>query len=702
MTIVVAGTAAHIPGIIYWGPTLPADEDLAGLCAALTLPRAHGGLDLAHVHALFPEAGQAHFGTPGLEAFSTADGRTSRWITQFSVSAFIAIGPRLTVEAADAAAAIGLTLALELSDAGLLKARCTLHNQGSTPLFINWLMAPALPIPDTHQTLHSWHGRWCAEFQRAVRYWQPGSFTLESRTGRTSHEVFPGIASAATGITETTGQALAAHLAWSGNWRLQAEQYMPGLRQLIAGVLFMPGECVLAPGAAITTPDLLAVTSSTGWSGIADAFHSTARATVIMPRPDAPRPVHFNSWEAAYFKLDVPVLTELADRAAAVGAERFVVDDGWFKGRSDDKRALGDWTVDRHKFPDGLHPVIDHVRGLGLGFGIWVEPEMVNPDSDLMRAHPDWALGLPGLTQITGRQQLVLDLARPEVLEHIFGRLDALLTEYRIDYFKWDMNRVLTLPGRMTTGEPVAAAQTTALYALLARLRHAHPKTEIESCSSGGGRIDHGILKHVQRFWLSDNNDAHDRWRMNQEAALFFPPEVFGHHVGPSPCHTSGRELSMTFRAFSAAVGGHMGMELDLRVLANKDLDTLKAAIAFHKQWRDVLHKGVHRRLELAGPYLGASWALEDRLLVAVTQRDTLPHAAPSMVRLPGLAAGSRWNLRFAPALPIDNRGARAFISPFSGPDGLTLSAAALAATGFRLPPGWPDSLWLIEGMRAK
>nr|WP_280514462.1 alpha-galactosidase [Chthonobacter albigriseus] len=474
------------------------------------------------------------------------------------------------------------------------------------------------------------------------------------------------------------------------------------MRHILAGVLHLPGEAILAPGEALETPPLYAARSEAGLNAASHAFHAEARRLLVHPRPAAPRPVHFNSWEAVYFDLDVDTLKDLASRAAAVGAERFVVDDGWFPSRADDRAGLGDWWVDPAKFPDGLHPLIAHVHALGMSFGLWVEPEMVNPDSDLFRAHPDWALRLDGYEQLLGRHQLVLDIANPAVSDYLFDKLSALLSEYPIGYFKWDMNRVLTLAGR--DGRPVAAEQPAALYALLQRLRAAHPGTEIESCSSGGGRIDFGILPHVQRFWLSDNNDAHDRWRMNREASVFFPPEVFGHHVGPSPCHTSGRRLSMAFRAYTAAFGGHMGLELDLRALAADEEAVLRDAIAFHKRWRSVLHAGRLERLVLEPGYLGSIVHAPDgsSFIAAIAQRETLTRSSGALVSLTGLDPLARYHVRFAEGAPLPTSGGRSFPSPLADPAGLTASGRALATSGFRLPTGWPDQLWLVEGHRTE
>ncbi len=233
----------------------------------------------------------------------------------------------------------------------------------------------------------------------------------------------------------------------------------------------------------------------------------------------------------------------LADAAARIGIERFVLDDGWFHRRHDDRAALGDWWPDSGKFPDGLGPLIAHVRALGMEFGLWVEPEMVNPDSELFRTHPDWALQLAGAAAADGRNQLVLDISRPEVADYLFDKIAALLGTHPIAYLKWDHNRDLTTAG-LCDGRAGYRAQVHAAYALLARLRAAHPDVEIESCSGGGGRIDFAVLRHTHRVWTSDNIDALSRLAIQRGCLQFFPPEVMGAHVGTAPAHVTGRSQS--------------------------------------------------------------------------------------------------------------------------------------------------------------
>ena len=276
--------------------------------------------------------------------------------------------------------------------------------------------------------------------------------------------------------------------------------------------------------------------------------------------------------------------------AASLGAERFVLDDGWFGQRDDDTQSLSDWQVDLRKYPEGLSPLIDHVHDQGMSFGIWFEPEMINQNSDTYRLHPEWVLGPKD--QILGRQQMVLNMALPDVQSYLFDAIARILNTYDIDYIKWDHNRVLPFAD---------AGQTRGTYALLDRLRQAFPKVEIESCASGGGRIDFGILGRTHRVWLSDSNDALERLKMQHNAALFLPSVVTGSHVGPRKCHTSGRSIDIRFRAWVAAQR-HMGFEMDPRELSEEESEVLRTITGWWKENRHWMAKADILRLDSADP----------------------------------------------------------------------------------------------------
>ena len=461
-----------------------------------------------------------------------------------------------------------------------------------------------------------------------------------------------------------------AHLAWSGNHRVLAERLPDGRRYLQLGELLHPGEVVLQPGERYETPEVIA-TYGVGLTPASWGFHRSRALTGDASRPP-PRKVLLNTWEAVYFDHDLDRLRRLADVAASVGVERFVLDDGWFGSRRNDRSGLGDWTVSADAHPGGLSPIIDHVRSLDMDFGIWVEPEMVSPDSDLFRAHPDWVLATDGYQPVLGRHQLVLDLGRPGAYAHVLGQLDALLSEHAIAYVKWDMNRD-HVQGSGSDGAAGTHAQTMALYRLLDELRARHPSVEIESCASGGGRIDHEILRRTQRVWTSDCNDALERQTIQRGASMFVPPEVMGAHIGPPRSHTTGRVHSLAFRA-ATAMFGHLGIEWNLLELDERDLADLTAVIELHRRFRPLLHSGDVVRFDADLEGVGHSdspvahahgvyAADRSEALIAFVQLRTGTSLAPSPLRLPGLDAERTYRAQVLD-LPRARQGACATTAP--------------------------------------
>jgi alpha-galactosidase len=292
--------------------------------------------------------------------------------------------------------------------------------------------------------------------------------------------------------------------------------------------------------------------------------------------------VHLNTWEAVYFRHDVDTIKALADRAAQVGVERFVLDDGWFGTRRPDSSGLGDWWVSTEVWPEGLRPLVDHVRNLGMEFGIWVEPEMVNPDSVLYRRHPGWVLADGRYPPVYGRNQLVLDLGREEVRDYLFSALDTLLRDHDISYLKWDHNRDLVAP--VSSGRAGVRSQTLGLYDLLDRLRRVHPHVDIETCASGGGRVDFGIIERTGRVWTSDSIDALDRLHIQRGFSLLFPPELMGSHVRAPTAHVTRRRHRTRFRGI-AAMFGAFGVEWNLLDAGDEELAELAEIIALHKRF---------------------------------------------------------------------------------------------------------------------
>lgn len=682
------------PAVSYFGPRLPDELDCRQLVAAGRRQTPPNSLAHEPAIALSPSIARGFSGPPGF----AIDHSGKAWAPDFRLTS-------IERTAQDSVALISRALGgdLELThhlrldrDTGVLEAWSRLSVLTSDGLRLHHLAAPVLPIPDRYTRLLGFSGRWSGEFQMSEHRIPVGAYVRENRRGRTSHDAFPGVVLLADGATEQQGYALAFHLGASGSHKLHVERFSDGRALIMMSDLLLPGEVMLDAGESYSSPTLYAAVSVTGLTGIAQSFHPFVRAQILPVTTHAkPRPVHYNTWEAVYFHHDETVLKGLASRAAELGVERFVLDDGWFGGRRHDRAGLGDWFVSDTVYPCGLKPLIDHVLASGMEFGLWVEPEMVNPDSDLYRAHPDWVLEAPGVPQRDMRHQWVLDLTQPAVSEYLFVRLDALLREHAIAYLKWDMNRDVSHPGGRD-GRAVGRRQTDAVHALIDRLRIAHPAVEIESCASGGGRANFEVLKRTDRIWTSDSNDALDRLAIQRGFSLFFPPEVMGAHVGPRDCHITGRHISIETRA-GVALFGHMGMEMDLRELTVPESGALARAVTLYKQHRGLLHSG--RALRLDHRDWDERWGVIDQdgsqALFGYALTGTLPTTLPGRYRFAGLEATAGYRLSLVWHSPgIDTR----FLDGLSGqavPGGLLVEA------GIELPVMRPQSILIFKLSRA-
>ena len=536
----------------------------------------------------------------------------------------------ITIVLRDELAGVLLEQHIALASGGAFLFDARVENIGTEPLGIDFLPSALIPLAANSAGLISWRGRHNAELQECAEPMPQQQWRRETRRGISGHGGPPGVVVLGQGATHHTGLVHALQLAWSGDSALSIERDDEGYWQLSAGAALLPGEVELQPGESYAAPQAILAISTQGRNGAAAQHHAAVRGLLRWPGGAMkPRPVHLNSWEACYFDHDEARIGELAEAAAAIGIERFVLDDGWFKGRNDDTAGLGDWICDPHKYPHGLKPLADKVRALGMEFGLWVEPEMVNPDSALYRAHPDWVLAEPRRERPTARNQLVLDLRRSEVRDYLFGALDTLLREVPIGYLKWDHNRDLAPAG--------GAAQVAGTYALLERVRTAHPAVEIEGCAGGGGRTDAGLARFVHRFWTSDNIDAVSRVAMQRGFLAWLPPEMMGAHLGASPAHATGRTQSLGFRA-AVATSGHFGVELDPRTLPGHDRAELAAWIGFYKQWRHLLHGGATWLGEGADGLVWQCAGSADEFLLFVTRTAPSLDRRPQPLALPFLA----------------------------------------------------------------
>lgn len=630
-TIVFASVDGGPLAIAYWGRRLPTDVDLTQVAAGTLRPVPHGLLDCGEVLDLMPDGGRGFTGRPAVSV-TFADGRS---ILQLKLARLEVQPDHLGALLVDEGG-VHIWQEISLHRTGVATFSARVACAGELSITVNRFVPAALVIP--YSEVLRFGGRWTNEFQTERLQLGLGGIVSENRTGRTSHHAPPFVIVGEAGFGEDHGVVLGAHLGWSGDSEVLVERVRDGRVQIQLGATLAPSEVNLEAGQSYQAPPLYAARSEAGLNGFSDRMHRFVRAAILPQRmKHRPRMVHFNTWEAMYFDHDQDRLKALAGVAAEVGVERFVLDDGWFLGRRSDAAGLGDWVADPVIYPQGLRPLADHVRALGMSFGLWVEPESVNPNSRLYEAHPDWVRGEAGRLQPMGRGQLILDLTILEAQEAIFRQIDAALRGSGADYLKWDFNRDTS--HATSDGRPCGVAQMRAVYDLIDRLRAAHPNLEIEACASGGARADFGMLSRCERIWVSDCNDPFDRQRQQRAFGLFFPPEVMGAHVGPKISHTTGRITRLDTRALTAMFG-HFGVEADLTALSAKELEALRGYVSFYKSIRAEAHHGRLRRLEHSDVAVVAfSVETPNGQLISVAQCDTAAFSVPDTLRLTGLVA---------------------------------------------------------------
>ncbi|MFI2296777.1 alpha-galactosidase [Isoptericola sp. NPDC019571] len=676
-----------LPAVVHWGADLgPLDDDAAdALLRATSRQTPPGTLDAAWRLPLLPQESDGWSGRPGLLVTRAGRPVYPRW--ESSVGRPDEATAIIT--ATDATGGLTLRTRVEVGPGGLVVLDHELVNDGADRLEVAWLEA-TLPVPKTADHLTTFGGRWTREKSPLTTPMPRGTTVRESRRGRGGHDA-PWVTLASEGAPRAgDGRVWAAHLGWSADVRHRVDRVTEHVSLLGAGELLRPGELVLAPGESYRAPTAYFAWSDGGLDGVAARFHTWLRARPQHPR--SPRPLVLNTWEAVYFDHDPERLFALARRAAEVGVERFVLDDGWFPARRDDTRGLGDWVVDRGVWPDGLEPLAELVHGLGMQLGLWFEPEMVNLDSDLARRHPDWILAhpasVPSPDGLSFRTQYVLDLANPDAWEHVRGQMSALVTDLGIDFVKWDHNRDLVEP--VHDGAPGTHAQTLATYRLLDRLREDHPALEIESCSSGGARTDLGILARTDRVWASDSNDPVERQDVQRWTELVLPPELVGAHVGPSPAHSSGRATDLSYR-IATSLQGSAGFEWDILGCTPEETARITAFAALYKELRGLLHSGTVRHPDTADPALRARTVVaEDRseAVVTVATVASPEEALAERLRIDGLDPERRYTVRLRDEIGESRWG---WVTPgWLGDGPVTLPGRVLAEVGLQLPTLWP------------
>jgi len=682
-------TTAGTPNVIYWGSELGTDVDPQQYLLAITEPAPHGYYDHAHRGGAWRENARGFWGRPAL--LGHRDGRD--WSQLFTLVSATESENGVSFVSRDADLGVEVTIGYRLTESGLVLVDYSVTNLAEGTFFLENSTA-FLPLPDHASDILDFTGRWLKERQPQRTKIQTGIWQREGREGRSGHD-YTIVQFAMTADADfQNGEVWGLSLAWSGQGVHVLERQSVGRTQIGAGELLMPGEVTLGKGESYQAPTVVAAYANDGIDGASHRFHQWVRARKNHPTNIRPRPVTLNVWEAVYMDQKLDKLVALAEVAGQIGVERFVLDDGWFGARRDDHAGLGDWTVAPEVWPNGLTPLIDAVKANGMEFGLWFEGEMVNADSDLYRAHPDWILHTANRVPIEARFQQVLDLTHEGAYQHVLGQVDAILTEYDIAYIKWDHNRTLTDAAHF--GKAAMRNQTLAIYRLFDELKSRHPGLEIESCASGGGRIDLGMIDHADRFWTSDCNDALERQTIQRYTSIAIPPEMLGTHIGPSPAHSTHRTHSVAFRALTA-LWGHAGLEWDLTETNADERAQLKGWIDFYKENRGLLHSGRVVRIDSVD---GDSWShgvvAQDgsKALFAYVAMKMSKFVLPPALRLGGLEPKAKYQVKLV-------KPAGGYISTGKYEpqwlDGVTVDGTFLMKQGLRPPILQPEQAILLE-----
>lgn len=708
----------RMPVIVHWGQPLTDPATLLSAYDALHPQRVSGALDETPWPSVLPTQAEGWTGDTRFDVRRAG-------IMQFCAFTVTQIDTRdhgINVHARDDEAQVAIEWTCEIDHAGLVRQRARVrniathdeHTQGDVPLEIGKVEL-GFVIPADMRELLTTTGHHLRERSPQRQPITIGRYVKETLVGRPDFDASLLLCAGEPGFGFTHGEVYATHVAWSGNALMAAER-LAYTQPIIGGaeVLF-GGEVALASGQSYETPWVYGAYGH-GLNEVAQRFHRALREIHANWR-DAhnvqykPRPVILNTWEAVYFAHDYERLAALAERAAEVGVERFVVDDGWFGSRRDDTAGLGDWEISEEVWPAGkrsLHALAAHVHELGMEFGLWFEPEMVNPNSRMFREHPDWVLRpAPNRLPMQGRSQQVVDLTNPDAYAYVSTAMRTLVGELGIDYIKWDHNRFVTEAVSPRTGRPAVHEQTLAVYRLFEELKSAYPQLEIESCSSGGGRVDFAILSLADRIWASDCVDPVERADIQRYTSLLVPPEMIGEHVGAEHAHSTHRTTALTLR-LAMAFFGHFGVEWNLLDQSHEQLDILADWIRAYKTMRDGFAGGSVWHGDDADTAVRVDGVMNAEGTHAVfrfTQLTTSATYPAAPVRLPGLDTRTLWQIRpLAVSLHDGLSGTEAGNGQSAlgwwNPEGVLIDGAALESFGIRPPSLHPAHAVLFEVTR--
>ncbi len=574
----------------------------------------------------------------------------------------------------------------------VITRQARLVNRSERPMTLGKAASACLDLPYGQWDLIHFHGRHCMERQMERTSLTQAVQTISSRRGASSHHHNPFVILCDHQATEDAGDCYGMMLVYSGSHRTDIELEQSGGVRAVTGLHDELFSWHLAPGEVFDTPEVLLSFTHEGLTRLSQQYHAFLRHNICRGAWQfARRPILINNWEATYFQFDADKIVDIAAKAAELGVEMLVLDDGWFGKRDDDFTGLGDWFVNENKLPGGLNPLIERIHRLGMRFGLWVEPEMVSEDSELYRAHPDWALTLPGRKPTLGRNQLVLDLARPEVVDYLYDLLSGLLRRHRIDYIKWDMNRNMTdVYSRALPPERQGEAShryMLGLYRLLGRLTAEFPQVLIEGCAGGGGRFDAGMLAYCPQIWCSDDTDAVERLIIQHGTSFGYPISAVGAHVSACPNHQTGRTTPLGTRAV-VAMSGTFGYELDLNKLSASEVRAVCYQIEDFKRWYHLIQDGLYYRLTgVDGDFTAWQTVSPDRSEALVSVVVTHPRANAPLVhfRLKGLDPEGTYRIavqRFLGTTNLPSPGE----AGGDAPPARRWSGAALMYGGYTLP----------------
>jgi len=677
--------------IVHWGKkvaSLNVDSEKA-LSAAVHKPHFHGGLDVAPRNLVLREHSRGFIGHPSIRGHRAGIAASNR----FALTSATQKDQSLTAIFYDSIAEleIELTYALTPSDVLLIDGKVT--NKGSSDYFLEHFLY-WLPLAEQADQVLDFYGHWTKERQPQRRDIAYGLTSREGFEGRSGHDYT--ITQIALNSTTNfrSGQAWSLAMAWSGNNIHHVERLIDGSKAIGAGEYLLPGEVILKAGESYIAPRAVATFSDQGLDGVTQNHYDWIRGRTNHITKVRPRPLTLNMWEAVYFNHSFEGIKKIVDRAAELGVERVVLDDGWFGSRRNDRLGLGDWVVSKEVWPDGLQPIIKYINDKGIEFGLWFEGEMVNADSDLYRAHPDWILQEPGRIPVEGRWQQVLDITKEGAYNHVLNQVDAVLSENNISYIKWDHNRHLSDP--ISDGRPVVRKQTEAIYRLFDELKRRHPGLEIESCASGGGRVDLGMIEHADRFWTSDQNDPLERQQIQRWSAMVIPPEFLGTHVGPTVGHQMHRTHDISFRALNALFG-HAGIEWNVTEATDGEIAVLKEYIAFYKANRDLIHSGDVVRSDVIqgnAQMYGTVSRDKKRAVFTYMQLTSLDNFGPLVATFDGLSPERSYRVSVNEKISAPEFLQK--VHPGWWPS-VTLTGDQLANIGLQLPVMKPESGLIFE-----